>query len=87
MSTPYPALLAPAILAGKTLKNRIVHASMTTRMGVQGRVTEKQLRYYANRALGGAAMLVTEPLSMARHQAIPYKVVVYDDSELDGLKR
>ncbi len=83
----YTKLFTPFTLAGKPLKNRIVHASMTTRMGDKGRVTERQVNYYANRAIGGAAMIVTEPLSMAKHQRIPYKVVVYDDSELDGLKR
>jgi dimethylglycine catabolism A len=87
MPANYSALFSPFTLAGKPLKNRIVHASMTTRMGDQGRVTERQVNYYANRAIGGAAMIVTEPLSMARHQRIAYKVVVYDDSELDGLKR
>jgi len=87
VNEPYPALFAPATLAGKPLKNRIAHASMTTRMGDKGRVTERQLHYYRNRAKGGAAMIVTEPLSMARHQHIPYKIVAYDDSELDGLQR
>lgn len=87
MSTDYPALFAPFTLAGKRLKNRIVHASMTTRMGAQGRVNERHLQYYANRARGGAAMIVTEPLSMARHQNIPYKVVAYNDDDLVGLKR
>jgi dimethylglycine catabolism A len=87
MSENYPHLFSPYTLAGKPLKNRIVHASMTTRMGAKGKTTERQIRYYANRARGGAAMVVTEPLSMARHQQIPYKVVVYDDSDLDGLKR
>jgi 2,4-dienoyl-CoA reductase-like NADH-dependent reductase (Old Yellow Enzyme family) len=87
MSTPYPALFSPYTLAGKRLKNRIAHASMTTRMGVQGKVTERRLNYYANRAKGGVAMIVTEPLSMARHQHIPFKIVVYNDDELDGLKR
>ncbi len=83
----YPNLFSPYTLAGKTLKNRIVHASMTTRMGEKGKVTDRHLRYYANRAIGGAAMIVTEPLSMARHQHIPYKIVAYNDDELDGLKR
>lgn len=87
MNELYRHLFSPFTLAGKRLKNRIVHASMTTRMGVQGRTTDRQLRYYANRAQGGAAMIVTEPLSMARHQHIPFKTVVYDDSQLDGLKR
>jgi 2,4-dienoyl-CoA reductase-like NADH-dependent reductase (Old Yellow Enzyme family)/thioredoxin reductase len=87
MNTLYPALLSPYTLAGKRLKNRIVHASMTTRMGDKGRVTERQMNYYANRAIGGAAMIVTEPLSMARHQHIPFKIVAYNDDEVDGLKR
>ncbi len=87
MAENYPALFAPFTLADKPLKNRVVHASMTTRMGVQGRVTDRHIQYYANRALGGAAMIVTEPLSMARHQNIPYKVVAYNDDGLDGLKR
>ena len=87
MESPYPALFAPFTLAGKPLKNRIAHASMTTRMGDKGKVTQRQLNYYASRARGGAALIVTEPLSMARHQHIPYKIVAYNDDELDGLKR
>ena len=87
MESPYPALFAPFTLAGKSLKNRIAHASMTTRMGDKGKVTQRQLNYYANRARGGAALIVTEPLSMARHQHIPYKIVAYNDDELDGLRR
>ena len=87
MSENYPHIFAPYTLAGKWLKNRIVHASMTTRMGEKGRVTERHLNYYANRAIGGAALIITEPLSMARHQNIPYKVVAYNDDGLDGLKR
>jgi dimethylglycine catabolism A len=87
VSHSYPALFAPLELAGKRLRNRIVHASMTTRMGDRGRVTERQVNYYANRARGGAAMIVTEPLSMARHQHIPYKIVAHNDDELAGLAR
>lgn len=87
MTNSYPALFSPYTLAGKRLKNRIVHASMTTRMGDKGRVSERQLNYYGNRARGGAAMIVTEPLSMARHQHIPFKIIAYNDDELDGLKR
>src|SRR6187402_37321 len=87
MANNYHALFSPYTLAGKQLKNRIVHASMTTRMGDKGRVTERQLHYYANRARGGAAMIVTEPLSMAQHQHVPYKIVAHNDDDLDGLKR
>lgn len=83
----YHALFSSTKLANKTLKNRIVHASMTTRMGVNGGTTEQHLQYYKNRAIGGAGMIVTEPLSMALHQHIPYKIVAYDNSHLSDLEK
>jgi 2,4-dienoyl-CoA reductase-like NADH-dependent reductase (Old Yellow Enzyme family) len=83
----YPSLLSPFTLAGKRLRNRLVHASMTTLMGENTRVTDRLVQYHANRARGGAALIVTEPLSMAPHQTIPYKVRVWNDDNLDGLKR
>src|SRR6185436_16434175 len=84
---PYPSLLSPLTLAGHRLKNRVVHASMTTRFGIDRHVTDKLVQYHANRARGGAAILITEPLSMARHQNIDYKVRAYNDDDVDGLKR
>jgi len=85
--TLYPSLLAPFTLAGKTLRNRVVHASMTTLMGANRGVTEQLIQYHASRARGGAALIVTEPLSMAPHQNIPYKVRAWNDDNLDGLQR
>jgi 2,4-dienoyl-CoA reductase-like NADH-dependent reductase (Old Yellow Enzyme family) len=84
---PYPRLFSPFELGGKRLRNRIVHLAMTTALGGNGRVTERHTRYFANRAKGGAAMIVTEPLALARHQLVPHKVNARDDSELDGLRR
>ena len=83
----YPHLLSPFALAGKRLRNRVVHASMTTRMGENTRVTDRLIRYYANRARGGTALIVTEPLSMARHQEIGYKIRAWSDENLDDLLR
>ncbi len=83
----YPALLAPLTLAGKRLRNRLVHASMTTLLGENGRVTPRLIQYHANRARGGAALIVTEPLSMAPHQKLANKVRVWNDDNLEGLKR
>ncbi len=83
----YPGLLAAFTLAGKPVRNRLLHASMTTLMGANGRVTARLIQYHANRAQGGAAMIVTEPLSMAPHQKTAYKVRVWNDDNLDGLKR
>lgn len=86
-TSPYPSLLAPFTLAGQRLKNRVVHASMTTRMGANMRVTDRLVQYHANRARGGAALIVTEPLSMAPHQNIPYKVRAWNDDDVAGLAR
>lgn len=84
---PYPTLLSPFSLGGKQLRNRVVHASMTTRMGQAGMITDRLIQHYANRARGGAALIVSEPLSMASHQEVPYKIRTFNDENLDGLKR
>jgi 2,4-dienoyl-CoA reductase-like NADH-dependent reductase (Old Yellow Enzyme family) len=84
---PYPALMAPFELAGRRLRNRLVHPSMTTLMAEQARVTSPMVQYFENRARGGAAMLVTEPLSMARHHHLASRADAWNDTDLDGLKR
>jgi dimethylglycine catabolism A len=86
-AAPFPQLFAPLALAGRPLKNRITHASMTTRMGREQRLSEAQLRYYANRARGGCALIVTEPLNAWRRQQAPHKLCVWNDDALDDLQR
>ena len=81
------ALLAPIVLSGRTLRNRVVHTSMSTYMAKDARATDRLIRYYANRAQGGASMIVTEPLSMAQHQVAWSRPRVYDDAQLDDFKR
>ncbi len=83
----YPALCSPIVLAGITLRNRVVHASMTTVLAPDGRISPALIRYHANRAQGGAAMTVTEPLAMAPHQAGLPRPQVWNDADTDGLKR
>ena len=65
----FHSLFTPFKLAGKTLRNRVVHASMSLLATPAGRVTDRMIQYHANRAAGGAAMTITEPLAMMRHQA------------------
>jgi hypothetical protein len=83
----YPHLLAPLRQSRLRLRNRLVHASMTTRMAKEARVTQALIDYHASRAQGGAALIVTEPLSMARHQHLPYKVRAWNDDDAAGLQR
>jgi 2,4-dienoyl-CoA reductase-like NADH-dependent reductase (Old Yellow Enzyme family) len=86
-STDFAALFTPFTLAGKRLRNRIAHASMSTHSTPQGRVTDRLIQYHANRAAGGAALTVTEPLGMMRHQAGLPRVQVWRRDDADGLRR
>lgn len=82
-----PLLEAPFELAGKRLRNRIVHASMTTLRAANASTTPAQIQYYANRARGGAAMIVTEPLTFSGMQDIARKTRAWNDDNLEGLQR
>ncbi len=83
----YPHLLAPLTCGRLRLRNRLVHASMSTRMAKDARVTQALIDYHENRAKGGAALIVTEPLSLAMHQRLPHKVRAWNDDDVDGLSR
>ncbi len=83
---PYPALFSPLHLGGLQLKNRIVHASISTRLGAHGVLGEAYLRYCEARARGGAAMLVTEPVGLGPWQN-PMRLPAYEAAHLPGLGR
>lgn len=87
MSVAYPHLFSPYRLGPVTLKNRIVHASMSTRYVVGGKVTDRLILYHVTRTRGGAAMTVTEPLNLLKRQANPQKVMVRDPANAEGLRR
>lgn len=62
MSKLFPHLFSPATLAGHTLRNRIVFGAHTANMAKGGLPDEQHIAYYAERALGGAGMIVIEPM-------------------------
>jgi 2,4-dienoyl-CoA reductase-like NADH-dependent reductase (Old Yellow Enzyme family)/thioredoxin reductase len=55
-------LFTPVALRGKQLRNRIVFGAHTANMAVEGLPTERHVSYYAERAIGGAGMIVIEPM-------------------------
>jgi len=85
--TDFASLCAPLTLAGRQLRNRVAHASMTTLMASGGRVSDTLITYHANRARGGAAMTITEPIGMAHHQARLPRTQAWNDADLDGFRR
>lgn len=55
-------IFKPLTLRHQTLKNRIVFGAHTTNMAVDGLPGEQHIGYYVERAKGGAAMIVVEPM-------------------------
>lgn len=86
-SSAYPHLFSPLSLRGARLRNRVVHASMSTRYAADGAVTQQLIDYHANRARGGAAMLVTETMNLTPGQRSPHKVFVRRERNRAGLER
>lgn len=62
MTLQYPHLFEPLALRHKTLRNRIVFGAHTANMAEQGLPGARHLGYYLERAKGGAAMIVVEPV-------------------------
>ena len=62
MSKLFPHLFAPLSLRHKTLRHRLNFGAHTANMAEDGLPGERHLGYYAERARGGAAMIVCEPI-------------------------
>ncbi len=64
--TQHPRLMSPLTLRGHTLRNRIVFGAHTANMSDQGLPGPRFAAYLLERALGGAAMIVAEPVPVHR---------------------
>ena len=62
MSRAFPHLCSPLKIGAHTLRNRIVFGAHTSNMAENGVPGERHIAYYAERAIGGAAMIVVEPM-------------------------
>lgn len=70
MSQAFPHLFQPLQLRHKTLRNRIVFGAHTANMSEGGLPGERHLGYYRERARGGAAMIVVEPVPVNAHAVL-----------------
>lgn len=64
--TQHRHLLSPITLRGQTLRNRIVFGAHTNNMAEAGLPGRQMAAYLLERALGGAAMIVAEPMPVHR---------------------
>ena len=83
----YPLLLEPITLAGRTVRNRVVHASMSTRFTQNQEIHPRMVRYHANRAAGGVGMIVTEPLNVLPWQQRSHRPALFEPNGRDALAR
>jgi 2,4-dienoyl-CoA reductase-like NADH-dependent reductase (Old Yellow Enzyme family) len=84
-----PRLLTPGVIGSVTLKNRVIMAPMTTRLGDRdGFVTDQAIAYYMARAAANVGLVTVEMMSPERagkHRN--FELGIYDDSFLPGLTR
>ena len=66
MSEAFPHLFQPLKLRHVTLRNRVVFGAHTANMAEFGLPGERHCAYYEERARGGAAMIVVEPMPVHR---------------------
>lgn len=66
MSHAFPHLFSPLKLNHKTLKHRLNFGAHTANMSEGGLPVDRHLGYYLERSLGGAAMIVVEPVPVHR---------------------
>jgi len=83
-------LFEPFELKHLTLKNRIVMASMGTNLSSpEGFVTDELISYYAERAEGGAGLIITELVTVdsPSGNGIERQLSIDDDKYIPGLRR
>ena len=66
MTDAFPHVFAPLTLRHRTLRSRITFGAHTANMAEDGLPGERHIGYYRERALGGAGMIVVEPIPIHR---------------------
>jgi 2,4-dienoyl-CoA reductase-like NADH-dependent reductase (Old Yellow Enzyme family)/cation transport regulator ChaC len=88
MPQTFPCLFSPLQLRHKTLRNRIVFGAHTANMAEQGIPGARHLGYYLERAKGGAAMIVVEPVPVHATAVLTRGNMLHSsDAIIEPLKR
>jgi anthraniloyl-CoA monooxygenase len=83
-----PPMFTPFKARGVTLKNRVIVSPMATYMAEQGAPTDFHLVHLGSRAMGGAAMVVTEMTCVSPHGRItPACPGIWNDEQEIAWKR
>lgn len=85
--TGYPHVFSPVELGGVRLRNRVFVSAHTTNFGVDFLPTDRHVAYHAERARGGAGLIVTEPLRVHPTSLGRAGGLAADPAALPGLTR
>jgi 2,4-dienoyl-CoA reductase-like NADH-dependent reductase (Old Yellow Enzyme family) len=79
---PFPHVFEPLSLRHRTLKSRINFGAHTANMAEGGLPGERHIGYYRERALGGAGMIVVEPVPVHRTAVLTRGNFRHDDDAI-----
>ncbi|GAB3434637.1 oxidoreductase [Actinophytocola sediminis] len=85
--TDYPRVFSPVEIGGITLRNRVFVSAHTTNFGVDFLPTDRHVAYHAERARGGAGLIITEPLRVHPTSLGRAGGLAADPAALPGLRR
>lgn len=83
----FPSLFSPLRIGTLDLPNRVVMAPMSSALATaDGRVSDRQIAYFRERARGGTGLIIVEFTCVDRRFGVsePAQLVLEDDSALDG---
>jgi 2,4-dienoyl-CoA reductase-like NADH-dependent reductase (Old Yellow Enzyme family) len=85
----FPHLFSPARIGSLELPNRIVFAATSSELADrEGAVTDDMVEYYAERARGGAGLLVVEATYVdPRGKRLHHNAMLHDDRYIPGMRR
>src|SRR5215470_12768217 len=81
-------LLSPLTIKGITLKNRVIMSPMCQYSSDDGFANDWHFVHLGSRAVGGAAMILTEATAVCPEGRIsPHDLGIWNDEHIDGLSR
>jgi 2,4-dienoyl-CoA reductase-like NADH-dependent reductase (Old Yellow Enzyme family) len=78
----FPHVFTPVTLRNRTLRSRITFGAHTANMAEQGLPGARHIGYYRERALGGAGMIVVEPVPTHRTAVLTRGNFRHDDDAI-----
>ncbi|MDJ0956213.1 MAG: FAD-dependent oxidoreductase [Arenicellales bacterium] len=82
MTTPFPNLFNPIEIRGTKLKHRLNFGAHTANMSVEGLPRARHFGYYLERSIGGAAMIVVEPVPVHRTAVLTRGNFLHEDDSI-----